>query len=151
MTNRMISMDMRGIVAVLAEEADQQIHDQAWELAPHDHALAVEALAGLCKAVGPPKVQETLPQRDRLEHLRESLAVLALGLARTHGRLAWFLSGAINALEPVLHWRAVSAERGSTFGTAPASPEQYTEAENAVRRLQDILARIIAECGPDQG
>ena len=146
----MISMDMRGTVAVLAEEADQQIHHQAWELAPHDHALAVEALAGLRKAVGPAKIQETLPQRDRLEHLRESLAVLALGLARTHGRLAWLLSGAINALEPILHWRAVSIEHGSTFGTVPATHEQYTEAEDAVRRLQDVLARIITECAPNE-
>lgn len=138
-------MDMRRIVAVLAEEAEQQIHVQVWELAPSDRALAHETEAGLRKVVGPPAVQEALPQKDRLEHLREALAVLAITLARTHGRLAWFLSGAINALEPVLRWRALSADRGGSFGTVLASPEEYTEAEEAIRRLQDGLARIAAE------
>src|SRR3712207_4725087 len=99
---RVNRMDMRRIVAVLAEEAEQQIRDQVWELAPGDRALAHETEAGLRKAAGPPDVQEALPQIDRLERLRETLAVLALSLARTHGRLAWFLSGAINGLEPVL-------------------------------------------------
>ena len=110
-----------------------------------DRALALEAEAGLRDAVGPPDVQESLPQIDRLEHLRETLAVLAICLARTHGRMAWFLSGAINALEPVLGWRALPADGGGTFGTVLASPEEYTEAEDAVRRLQDVLAQITAE------
>lgn len=140
-------MDMRRIVAVLAEDAEQQIHDHMWQLTPHDRALAAEAEAGIRKAVGPPDVQERMPQIDRLEHLRETLAVLALCLARTHGRLAWFLSGAINALEPVLRWRALPAEHGGTFGTVLAHPDQYTEAEDAVRRLQEAFAQITAESG----
>lgn len=86
-----------------------------------------------------------MPQIDRLEHLRETLAALAISLARTHGHLAWFLSGAINALEPVLRWRALSAERGGTFGTVLASPAENTQAEEAVRRLQDGLAWIAAK------
>ncbi|KPI05777.1 hypothetical protein OV450_3904 [Actinobacteria bacterium OV450] len=135
-------MDMRRIVAVLAEEAEQQIQDQVWEVTPGDCALALEAEAGLRDVVGPPGLQEALPQIKRLEHLRETLAVMAVALARTHGRLAWFLSGALNALEPVLHWRALPAERGGTFGTVLASPEDYTEAEDAVRRLQEVLAQI---------
>ncbi|MFI1533919.1 hypothetical protein [Streptomyces anandii] len=138
-------MDMRRIVAVLAEEAEQQVQDQIWHRTPSDRALALETEAGLRNVVGPPEVQEALPQIDRLEHLRETLAVLAISLARTHGRLAWFLSGAINALEPILRWRAMPADRGGTFGTVFASPEEYAEAEQAVRRLQDILAWIAAE------
>ncbi|MFD3697977.1 hypothetical protein ACFWUZ_17785 [Streptomyces sp. NPDC058646] len=137
-------MDMRRIVAVLAEEAEQQIQEGVWELAPSDRALARKAEAGLRDAVGPPDVQESLPQIDRLEHLRETLAVLAVSLARTHGRLAWFLSGAINALEPVLRWRALPAGHGGTFGTVSPTPDEYTEAEEAVRRLQDALAQITA-------
>ncbi|MGW2786738.1 hypothetical protein ACWC3X_36920 [Streptomyces populi] len=78
------------------------------------------------------------------EH-RETLAVLAISLARTHGRLAWFLSGALNALEPVLRWRALPADRGGSFGTVLPSPEEYKEAEDAVRRFQDALAVITAE------
>jgi hypothetical protein len=138
-------MDMRRIVAVLAEEAEQQIRDRTWELTAGDRALALKAESDMRDVVGPPGIQEALPRIDRLEHLRETLAVLAISLARTHGRMAWFLSGAINALEPVLRWRALSADRGGTFGTVLASPEEYTEAEDAVRRLQDVLARIAAE------
>ncbi|MEU6545838.1 hypothetical protein [Streptomyces sp. NPDC046859] len=138
-------MDMRRIVAVLAEEAEQQIQDQVWEVEPSDRALARETEAGLREAVGPPNAQEDLPQIKRLEHLRETLAVMAISLARTHGRLAWFLSGALNALEPVLRWRAMPADRGGSFGTVLPSPEEYKEAEDAVRRLQDALAVITAE------
>ncbi|MFF7048061.1 hypothetical protein ACFY94_06755 [Streptomyces griseorubiginosus] len=137
-------MDMRRIVAVLAEEADQQLREQLWELAPSERALAHETETGLRKVVGSQDAQEALPQIDRLERLRETLAVLAISLARTHGRLAWFLSGAINALEPILRWRALPADQGGTFGTVLASPDEYTEAEEAVRQLQDGLARIAA-------
>ncbi|MEU3466273.1 hypothetical protein ABZ721_40890 [Streptomyces sp. NPDC006733] len=135
-------MDMRRIVAVLAEEAGQQLHDQVWELTSSDRALALTTGTSLRDVVGPPDVQEALPQITRLEHLREALAVLAVSLARTHGRLAWFMSGALNALEPVLRWRAMPADHGGTFGTVLADPEQYTEAEDAVRLLQDTLTRI---------
>ncbi|WP_333772334.1 hypothetical protein [Streptomyces sp. IBSBF 3136] len=138
-------MDMRRIVAVLAEDAERQIRDRVWKLAPSDRALALEAEAGLRDVVGPPDVQEALPQIKRLEHLRETLAVLAIALARTHGRLAWFLSGALNALEPVLRWRALPSDHGGTFGTVLPSPEEYAEAEDAVRQLQEALARITAE------
>ncbi|MGW7438485.1 hypothetical protein [Streptomyces sp. NPDC054849] len=135
-------MDMRRIVAVLAEEAEQQIEDRVWKVAPDDRAHALTTEAGLREAVGPPDPQEALPQIKRLEHLRESLAVLAISLARTHGRMAWFLSGALNALEPVLRWRAMPTDGGGSFGTVLPSVEEYTEAEEAVRRLQDVLAQI---------
>jgi hypothetical protein len=141
-------MDMRRIVAVLAEEAEQQIKNRAWELTPGDHALALEAEAGLRKVVGLSAFQEELPQIERLEHLREALAVLAISIARTHGRLAWFLSGAANALEPVLRWRALPADDGATFGTIMPSPEKYAEAEDAVRQLQDALALITGSGDP---
>ncbi|MFE5623540.1 hypothetical protein ACFQ8S_15890 [Streptomyces virginiae] len=45
-------MDMRRIVAVLAEEAEQQILDQVWELVPSECALAREVEAGLRDVVG---------------------------------------------------------------------------------------------------
>lgn len=138
-------MDMHSSIAALAGEAQQQLHEQLWELAPNQRALALEAEDGLRKAIGPPEVQEALPLKDRLEHLREALAVLALCLARTHGPLAWFFSGAITALESVLHWRAVSPGSGPTFGTVQASPEEYAEAEDSVRLLQKVLAQITAE------
>ena len=123
-----LHVDMRRIAAMLAEQAEQQIHYQVWQLTPNDHALVLEAEAGLRKAVGPPEVQGALSHVNRLERLREVIAALALCLARTRGRLAWFLSGAINVLEPVLGWRALPAEEGGAFGTVLASPEEYAEA-----------------------
>ncbi|MFF3488218.1 hypothetical protein ACFYXC_33780 [Streptomyces sp. NPDC002701] len=138
-------MDMRRIVAVLAEEAERQLQDQVWKLEPGDRALVLQTEARLRDTVGPQDLQEALPQIKRLEHLRETLAVLAISLARTHGRLAWFLSGALNALEPVLRWRALPSDGGGTFGTVLPSPEDYTQAEDAARRLQDALAQIASE------
>ncbi|MEU5664428.1 hypothetical protein [Streptomyces longwoodensis] len=136
---------MRTIVAALTEEAGPQMEDHVWNLEPSDRALAGETEAGLRDIVGPPDVQEYLPQIKRLEHLREVLAVLAISLARTHGRLACFLSSALDALEPVLRWRALPADRGGSFGTVLPSPEEYAEAEDAVRLLQDALAAITAD------
>ncbi|WP_432021370.1 hypothetical protein [Streptomyces sp. 1222.5] len=37
------------------------------------------------------------------------------------------------------------ADRGGSFGTVLPSPEEYKEAEDAVRRLPDALAVITAE------
>jgi hypothetical protein len=64
-------MDMQRIVAVLAKETEQQIQDSVWTLTPSDRALALEAVAGLFErdVVGPPDVQEALPQIKRLEHI----------------------------------------------------------------------------------
>ncbi|MFC8350091.1 hypothetical protein [Streptomyces sp. NPDC057280] len=149
-------MDMRRIVAVLAEEAEQQIQSQVWKLTASDRTLALDTEARLRDVVGPLDAQEALPTIKRLEHLRETLAILAISLARTHGRLAWFLSGALNALEPVLRWRALPSEGGGTFGTVLPRPEEYAEAEDAVRRLQDALAQItvksvdLGSAHPDQ-
>ncbi|MEU9298649.1 hypothetical protein [Streptomyces sp. NPDC048266] len=97
-------MDMRRIVAVLAEDAEQQIRDRVWELDPGDRALTREAGTGLRDVIRPADAQEVLPRIDRLARLRETLAVLAIALARTHGRMAWFLSGALHTLCDLSAW-----------------------------------------------
>ncbi|GAA2154980.1 hypothetical protein GCM10009760_54460 [Kitasatospora kazusensis] len=51
---------------MLALEAEQQIQSQVWELTPGDHALALEAEAGLRKAVGLTDAQEGSPEIERL-------------------------------------------------------------------------------------
>ncbi|OAL12630.1 hypothetical protein A4V12_24565 [Streptomyces noursei] len=126
----------------LVKEAERLIRDQVWVLSFDDRAVAAKAAADLLAAVGNPETQQTLPEVDRLEHLREALAAVAIALAHVHGRLAWFLGAAATALSPVLHWRAMPAEDGSTFGAVPPSLEEYVEAEEAIRRLQSILASI---------
>ncbi|MET9914420.1 hypothetical protein ABZZ74_48320 [Streptomyces sp. NPDC006476] len=135
-------MDMRAVIEALAEEAERLIRDQVWVPTPADRTVAAKAAADLHVAVGTPQSQQTLSEVDRLEHLREALAAVAIALAHVHGRLAWFLGAAATALTPVLHWRAVPAEGGPTFGAVAPTPPQYAEAEDAVRRLQSALASI---------
>ncbi|MFC9584982.1 hypothetical protein ACFVJ8_19400 [Streptomyces yangpuensis] len=135
-------MDMRTVIEEVSEEAERLIRDQVWELTPADRTVAAKAAADLHAVVGLPEFQQSLPAVDRLEHLREALAAVAIALAHVHGRLAWFLGAAATALTPVLHWRALPAEDGRTFGAVVPAPQQYTEAEDAIRRLQTTLDGI---------
>ncbi|MFD3333863.1 hypothetical protein ACFWV1_14635 [Streptomyces sp. NPDC058700] len=135
-------MDMRRVVEELVKEADRQIRDHKWVLTPDDRAVAAKAADELHAAVGAPKSQQDLPEVARLEHLREALAAVAIALAHVHGHLAWFLGAAATALTPVLHWRALPADHGPTFGAVPPTLQQYAEAEDAIRRLQTTLASI---------
>ncbi|WP_229860977.1 hypothetical protein [Streptomyces litmocidini] len=133
---------MRTIIEDLAEEAERQIRDQTWIVTLADSDVAAKAAADLHAAIGPSQTQEELPTVERLAHLREALAVLAIALAHVHGRLAWFLGAATTALTPILHWRALPAEGGFTFGAFTPTLQQYAEAEEAVRRLQRTLTGI---------
>ncbi|MFJ1709337.1 hypothetical protein [Kitasatospora sp. NPDC088346] len=135
-------MDMQAEVARLVEEAQQQLGEGVWDLTQGDRALALKTAAGLGEAVGAQSGRESTAAIDRLEHLREALAVLAIALAGTHGRLAWFLAGGSAALAPVLHWRALPVGDGPSFNTVLPTPQQFTEAEDAVRRLGALLARL---------
>ncbi|MFF9853378.1 hypothetical protein [Streptomyces litmocidini] len=133
---------MRTIIEDLTEEAERQIRDQTWIVTLADSDVAAKAAADLHAAIGPSQVQEELPTVERLAHLREALAVLAIALAHVHGRLAWFLGAATTALTPILHWRALPAEGGFTFGAFTPTLQQYAEAEEAIRRLQRTLTGI---------
>ncbi|MFL9684787.1 hypothetical protein [Streptomyces sp. KL110A] len=135
---------MLRVVEELADEAERQVRDHVWILSAADRALAGQTADDLDDAVSPPLVQEKLPLVDRLADLRAALAVLAVALARVHGRLAWFLGAATTALTPVLHWRALPPKDGPTFGTVQPTLQQYTEAEDAVRRLRKALAALTA-------
>ncbi|WP_433544493.1 hypothetical protein ACQPZG_04790 (plasmid) [Streptomyces sp. CA-294286] len=135
-------MDILTAVEELVEEAERQIRQHVWLVTDADRAVAAKAATDLRDVVGAPQYQQALAGVDRLKHLREALAAVAIALAHVHGRLAWFLGAAATALSPVLHWRAMPADAGSTFGTEPPTSEQYTDAEEAVRRLQSSLAGI---------
>ncbi|MEW1913851.1 hypothetical protein AB0442_36415 [Kitasatospora sp. NPDC085895] len=137
-----MDMGMAATVEDLAKEAERQIRGRIWELTPADRSVADKAATDLHGAIGPAPIQQALPPVDRLEHLREALATLAIALARVHGPMAWFLGAAVTALAPVLHWRALPTDDGPTFGAVKPTDQQYSDAENAVRRLQDILARL---------
>nr|WP_144298855.1 hypothetical protein [Streptomyces sp. TLI_235] len=63
-------------------------------------------------------------------------------MARTHGRLAWFLAQCSSELAPVLHWRALDAPDGCAFGAVLPTAGELTDAERAVRHLAAMLARI---------
>ncbi|MER7764023.1 hypothetical protein [Streptomyces sp. NPDC097619] len=136
-------------VLALAREAESQNDGTTWVLGAEDEVLAAEVAAGLVEAVGPAARQEALPVIERLGHLREVLAVLALATARTHGHLAWFLARASTALAPVLHWRALTATPGHSFGAVLPEPDELHDAEHAVRFLAGFLTRTGATDAPD--
>ncbi|MFF9147188.1 hypothetical protein ACF1BN_20235 [Streptomyces sp. NPDC014861] len=133
---------MLRVVEELADEAERQVREHVWILSTADHALATQAAAALRALIGPPKTHEKLPLVDRLAALRQALAVLAVTLAHVHGRLAWFLGAAATALTPVLHWRALAPGEGPTFGAVQPTLQQYTDGEDAIRRLQKSLAAL---------
>ncbi|MFF4540003.1 STAS domain-containing protein [Streptomyces aureus] len=126
-------------VAALAALVAQQIRDGLWELSDEESALARATGDRLAEAIGPGAVQERLTGIERLERLRAAIAEIAISLAHTHGRLAWFLARTATALTPVLDWRALTAEDGQSFGTRVPEPRELTDAENAVRRLRTAL------------
>ncbi|MEU7029190.1 hypothetical protein AB0A60_21195 [Streptomyces sp. NPDC046275] len=137
-------MRMQSTVAALIEEAEQQVRDKSWQLLPEHRTLARQTATGLDAAVGPAPDQEALSDTERLAHLREALAVLALTLARTHGPLAWFIGAGAEALSPVLNWRTLPPNGAPRFGTTHPTPPQLTAAEDAVRRLAAALGRLAA-------
>ncbi|MFJ3176531.1 hypothetical protein ACIPJK_38035 [Streptomyces roseus] len=128
-------------VAALTAQVERQTRAGQWELSEADIVLARDTATRLGAFVGAAAVQEALPGIERLEYLREALAVLAVGTAHTHGQLAWFLGRAATALAPVLQWRALTADREQALGTVVPSLEEFTDAENAIRRLEAVLAR----------
>ncbi|MFD0332068.1 hypothetical protein ACFQZC_37510 [Streptacidiphilus monticola] len=129
-------MDVLTIIADLAREAERQVRDHAWRLTSAERDLAQQTEAGLRAAVGPREAQEALPEIERLEHLRETLAVLAVSLARIHGRMAWFLSGALTALEPVLQWRAFP-----TDGAPPSAPVHRLRSSTPRPKMPSVASR----------
>ncbi|MBB6439725.1 hypothetical protein HNQ79_006237 [Streptomyces candidus] len=137
-------MNILTAVEGLVEEAKRQIRERVWFVTDTDRTVAAEAATELPAVGGTPRHQQVLLEVDRLEHLREALAAVAIALAHVYGRLAWFLGAAATALSSVLHWRAMPADTGSTFGAEPPTFQQYTEAEEAVRRLRSALTGIAA-------
>ncbi|MEE1782604.1 hypothetical protein PUR71_06665 [Streptomyces sp. SP17BM10] len=140
-------------VAELAAEVERQSRDGVLELTAADAALAGKLADDLAEAVGPAAGQARLPFVERLERLREALAALALGIARSHGRLAWCLARAGVLLAPVLQWRHPDSEQPQAFGTVVLpTPEELSDAEDAVRRLHAALTRTgAAAAGAQDG
>ncbi|MGW2305295.1 STAS domain-containing protein [Streptomyces sp. NPDC001809] len=130
--------------AALSAEAERQTSTAPWDLSAAGTALARTTALQLGETIGPADVQQELPGIERLERLREALAILTIGTAHTHGQLAWFLSSATVTLTPVLRWRAVTADERQAFGTVVPTSEEFTDAENAVRRLRAALSHITA-------
>ncbi|MFD6350176.1 hypothetical protein ACFWF9_36485 [Streptomyces roseolus] len=133
---------MQTVIKELTDEAERQLRHRTWVPTPADRTVAKKAATELYAAVGTPRSQRALSDVDRLAHLREALAALAIALAHVHGRLAWFLGAAVTALTPILHWRALPPGDGFTFGAVQPTLQEYGEAEDAVRLLRATLAGI---------
>ncbi|MFF3006768.1 hypothetical protein ACFVTF_28665 [Kitasatospora sp. NPDC057940] len=133
---------MREEITRLVAEAERLLRGGLWDPAQGNAALARETATGLAEAVREESVQGRLPFPERLERLRETLAVIAIAIARTHGQLTWFLAQAGAALAPVLQWSALPADQKWSFGTVVPTPDDLADAEQAVRRLHFVLAHI---------
>ncbi|MFD9690810.1 hypothetical protein ACFWXO_34195 [Kitasatospora sp. NPDC059088] len=134
--------DLSGQLAELVAEAERQFQEGLLAFTAQDAALARRIADDLVRAVGTAAGQERLPVIDRLEDVREALAVIAVGIARTHGQLAWFLARASTVLTPVLAWRSLPADRQRSFGTVVPGIGELADAETAVRRLAAGLTRV---------
>ncbi|QKW23660.1 hypothetical protein HUT16_35250 [Kitasatospora sp. NA04385] len=134
-------MSMSAAVEQVVLEAQRQLVQGEWDPARADLVLVRETALALAAAVGPADVQAKSARIDRLAGLREALAVLAVTVARTHGRLAWFLAQCSSELAPVLHWRALEAPEGGSFGAVLPDEEEFADAEEAIRSLTAMLAR----------
>ncbi|MFE3499507.1 hypothetical protein [Kitasatospora sp. NPDC059160] len=134
--------DLSGQLAELVAEAERQFQEGLLAFTAQDAALARRIADDLVRAVGTAAGQERLPVIDRLEAVREALAVIAVGIARTHGQLAWFLARASTVLTPVLAWRSLPADRQRSFGTVVPGIGELADAETAVRRLAAGLTRV---------
>ncbi|MFD8414612.1 hypothetical protein ACFV2Q_23115 [Streptomyces sp. NPDC059650] len=68
---------------------------------------------------------------------------MAIALARTHGRLAWFLASCIHMFaHPSL--AGTAGRRRNGLRTLHPASEQFTDAENAVWQLAAVLTCIAA-------
>ncbi|WP_033223034.1 hypothetical protein [Kitasatospora phosalacinea] len=134
-------MIMSAAVEQAVLEAQRQLVQGEWDPAPADLVLVRETAVALAAAVGPVDVQAKLARIDRLAGLREALAAIALTVARTHGRLAWFLAQCSSELAPVLHWRALEAPEGGSFGATLPDEDELADAEEAIRSLTAMLTR----------
>ncbi|MEK9524248.1 STAS domain-containing protein [Streptomyces venezuelae] len=134
--------------AALTAQAERQTSTAQWDLSAAGTTLARTTAIRLGETIGPADVQQELPGIERLERLREALAILTIGTAHTHGQLAWFLSSATVTLTPVLRWRALTADERQSFGTVVPTSEEFTDAENAVRHVRTALSHITAHEEP---
>ncbi|MFJ9777882.1 hypothetical protein ACIRVF_42695 [Kitasatospora sp. NPDC101157] len=132
-------MTMSTAIEQVVHEAEQQLTDGTWDLVAADSSLVRETATALAGAIGPADTHQALPTIERLAALREAIAALAMTIARTHGHLAWFLAQCTSHLTPVLHWRALDAPEGRTFGAVLPTDDELTDAETAIRLLATML------------
>ncbi|MFH9355386.1 hypothetical protein [Kitasatospora sp. NPDC017646] len=134
-------MIMSTAVEQAVHEAEYLLTKGTWDLAANESALARDTATALDNAVGPADSHQALPRIERLAALREAIATLAMTIARTHGHLAWFLAQCASHLDPILHWRALDAPDGRSFGATIPTIDELADAEAAVRLLAAMLHR----------
>ncbi|ROO86708.1 hypothetical protein EDD29_4286 [Actinocorallia herbida] len=130
-------MGMDGAVEGVIDEALRDLAAGHWRMSRTERARAEELRVTL-GSFGRPSA-EVAGVRERLEDLREGLAAAAICVASCHGPLAWCLSQVILALNPILSWRSLPEVAGHDYGTVIPTPDQLTDAEQAMARLHHFL------------
>ncbi len=108
-----------------------------WTVTDADSAMAAELLTSLPWPAGPTAEAADAPLGERLDHLRESLAALAVATATSRTPMGWFLGQCAAALAPVLQWQPDGTAEHATITPAPG---EITDAETAFAHIHDFLA-----------
>ncbi|MFK8905571.1 hypothetical protein [Streptomyces sp. YS-3] len=132
-------MTMQAATDAAIAQARQWRQTDVWVVTDTDTTLAAELLLSLPWPAGPAAQAAAAPLGDRLDHLREALAALALATATSRTPMGWFLGHCAVVLAPVLQWWPEGSPEHATI-TPTAS--QITEAETAFDHVHVFLAAL---------
>ncbi|MFV0126139.1 hypothetical protein ACLGI4_00100 [Streptomyces sp. HMX112] len=110
-----------------------------WNVTDTDRATAAELLTSLPWPTGPTAQAADAPPGDRLDHLREALAALAVATATSRTPMGWFMGQCAAAPAPVLRWHP---DGTADHATITPTPGEITEAETAFAHIHDFLAAL---------
>lgn len=126
-------MTMQEATDAAIAQAENWRETGVWNVTDADTATAAELLTSLPWPTGSPAAS----LGDRLDHLRETLAALAVATATSRTPMGWFLGRCATALAPVLRWQP---DGTAAHATITPAPDEITEAESSFARIHDFLA-----------
>jgi hypothetical protein len=129
-------MTMQVATDTAIAQAENWRESGVWNVTDTDTATAGELLTSLPWPTGPAAGS----LGDRLDHLRGSLAALAVATATSRTPMGWFLGQCAAALAPILRWQP---DGTAAHATITPAPDEITEAENAFARIHDFLATLL--------
>ncbi|MFF3488699.1 hypothetical protein ACFYXC_36325 [Streptomyces sp. NPDC002701] len=127
-------MNMQAAADAAITQARTWRETGVWNVTDTDTAMAAELLTSL-----PWPTESAHSAGDRLDHLREVLAALAVATATSRTPMGWFLGQCAAALAPVLQWQP---DGTADHATITPTPGEITDAETAFAHIHDFLAAL---------